>query len=485
MNKLLRITVRFLQPLVHGRLQNGQQEWPPSPLRLFQALVAAAAGRWNERVEVKTAAPALRWLQRQHLCEIVACEGVKSKAPTQLYVPDNTADLAISAWKDGAIIAAPSRSEKVVRPTHLVSDAVHYLFSLQDHSSTHLEILQTTARCITHLGWGIDMAIAEAELITALDASRLDGTRWVPSLYGAIQLRMPNAQTFDDLSRKHGETLERLVGNVFRPVPPLTAFQFQSFRRDTDLEPRPWCMFSILKPDASSNLALNTARRTRDVAAWIRHAVAEVCSDWPDLAGFVHGHAPTGEKNTAANSSHRFQYLPIPSILMWEGQKKVDAIRRVIITAPPGCQDRIDFIRRRLIGAELAWQGKVSGILNADPGHMKLVRSQYVDAAQLWSTVTPVILDGFDDHSPAKTRRLLEKALRHAGLPKVLQLDWQPFGFQEGVEPVRHFIRPERLNGTMVHVRLVFHGPVPGPIAIGAGRYRGFGLFAREEKSAS
>jgi CRISPR-associated protein Csb2 len=485
MNKLLRITVRFLQPLVHGRLQNGQQEWPPSPLRLFQALVAAAAGRWNERVQVESAAPALRWLQQLPIDRIIACSGVPSQAPTQFYVPDNTADMLVTGWKKGESASSPKRSEKVVRPMHLSGDAVHYLFLFGDDADTHINTIQTAARHITHLGWGIDMAVGDAVVTTPAEAALLDGEHWVPTMTGALQLRVPNAGTFDDVSRKHAEVLNRLVQNVFRPVPPLTAFQFQSFRRDTDLEPRPWCMFSILKPDASGNLALNTARRTRDVAAWIRHAVAEVCSDWPDLAGFVHGHAPTGEKNTAANSSHRFQYLPIPSILMWEGQRKVDAIRRVIITAPPGCQDRIDFIRRRLIGAELAWQGKVLGILNADPGHMKLVRSQYIDAAQVWSTVTPVILDGFDDHSPAKTRRLLEKALLHAGLPKVLQLDWQPFGFQEGVEPVRHFIRPERLNGTMVHVRAVFHAPVPGPIAIGAGRYRGFGLFAREEKSAS
>ena len=49
MNSFLCITIRFLQPYAHGRGEEGEPEWPPSPLRVLQALVAAGAGRWNER----------------------------------------------------------------------------------------------------------------------------------------------------------------------------------------------------------------------------------------------------------------------------------------------------------------------------------------------------------------------------------------------------------------------------------------------------
>jgi D-alanine transaminase len=37
------LSIRFLAPVFHGRADGEQREWPPSPLRLFQALVAAAA----------------------------------------------------------------------------------------------------------------------------------------------------------------------------------------------------------------------------------------------------------------------------------------------------------------------------------------------------------------------------------------------------------------------------------------------------------
>ncbi len=42
------ITVRFLDSAFHGRGDRGKPEWPPSPLRLFLALIAAAAARWRE-----------------------------------------------------------------------------------------------------------------------------------------------------------------------------------------------------------------------------------------------------------------------------------------------------------------------------------------------------------------------------------------------------------------------------------------------------
>ena len=49
MSTLFRISVHFLQPYCHARGESDAPEWPPSPLRVFQALVNAAAARWNER----------------------------------------------------------------------------------------------------------------------------------------------------------------------------------------------------------------------------------------------------------------------------------------------------------------------------------------------------------------------------------------------------------------------------------------------------
>jgi CRISPR-associated protein Csb2 len=97
--------------------------------------------------------------------------------------------------------------------------------------------------------------------------------------------------------------------------------------------------------------------------------------------------------------------------------------------------------------------------------------------------VNLVILGHYDDRNAAKAEKLLRKALTHAGIiAETIELDWQPFGFIAGVEPVRAFLRPKELHGTIIHVRLRFAHRRFGPLAIGAGRYRGFGLMVKDDR---
>ena len=481
MADFLKISVRYLQPLSHGRNERDEPEWPPSPMRLFQALVAAASAKWNERIKLHQALPALCWLESLDLDEIVACDATPSNAPIQSYVPDNTADLCVPGWKRGETNTSPKRTEKVVRSVHLDGDFVHYLFRLPKDGCPDFETIRTAARSITHLGWGIDVVVADAQLISTEDAKNLDGLRWTLSQIGSLSLRVPTVGTLEDLMRRHSDSLNRLSAEGFRPVPPLRRFEVRRYRKLEDIENKPYVAFQILKPDASGNRAFNTPTRTRDVAAWIRHAVADVCKDWPDLATFVHGHGPDSTPNRQKNSNYRFQYLPLPTIN--SALNRVESIRRVMVVAPVGCQEQIDFIRRRLLGHELVWRGEVVGVLNLLTGR-DFVRDRYLGKSAEWCTVTPVILDGFDDHNPLKTEKLLRKALLHAGIIENLdfndiEMDWQPFGFLAGVDPAKQFARPDKLNGTMLHVRLRFPNPRIGPIAIGAGRYRGFGLMVQ------
>ncbi len=354
-------TIRFLQPLHHGRCAGDEPEWPPSPLRFFQAMVAAAAARWNERERVASPVAELRWLAELPSPEIVACGGVASEVPTQFYVPDNTADLLVPSWKRGETEKGTKRTEKVVLPTHLDGETVHYLFRVPNIDLRIVDTLKSAARSITHLGWGIDMVTADADVISEAHAQKLSGNRWRLAPSGGVALRVPTAGTLDDLMRKHDDFLNRLTDEGFKPVPPLREFAVRRYRRSTDPEPRPYCVFTILKPDASGNRAFDTPRRTRDVAAWVRHAVADVCKDWEDLASFVHGHPMDGGANRTPRSNVRFQYLPLPTIASYDSNTRFGAIRRVMIAAPIGFEDRISFIRKRLIGKELVWESEICG----------------------------------------------------------------------------------------------------------------------------
>ena len=258
--------------------------------------------------------------------------------------------------------------------------------------------------------------------------------------------------------------------------------------RTTDTVSRPWCAFAILKPDASGNRAFDTPRRVRDVAAWVRHATGEVCKNWPfpeSVASFVHGHDAEDSTKQAKGekADARFQYLPLPTIN--HALNRVEAIRRVLIAAPPGFQDRIDYIRRRLAGQELVdIGGEIRGLLNILPTN-DWVLKQYTESSHIWSTVTPVIWPGYDDRDSGKAEKLLRKAFVDAGLSQELvdgiaELEWRQVGFRAGLDLAKNYQRPDHLTGSMYHVRVQFPHPVKGPLAVGAGRYRGLGLFAAE-----
>lgn len=493
MSKCLCVSIRYLQPHCHARGDGGEPEWPPSPLRAFQALAAAASAKWNEREQIESAMPALHWLEQQQPPQVLATVGKKSNATYRLYVPDNVADKVAKSWsagREGSI--ADFRTEKDVCPTHLslTEDAtlpiVHYLYPLPDITCPHLETLRTAARAITHVGWGIDMVAGNVQVLSEQEAVQLDGELWVPTGQGAVSLRTPIVGTLAALSAKHEAFLNRLTGDGFKPVPPLSAFRVVGYRRATEPAPRPWAAFSILKPDASGNRAFDTCRRARHVAGMLRHAVCELAKrqGWPEkrINEFIHGKTEQGDAPASGKTSpDRFSYLPLPTISAHH--HRVESIRRVLITVPAGRGEEIEWIRRALAGEELIHEDNQSaGLLTILPGSDWVLR-RYTQESQVWASVTPVILPGHDDGRSTKAEHLLRKAFSQAGyspeLTSQLQLEWRKVGYHVGADLASRYLPPENLAlQPRYHVKVTFPHKVLGPIAVGSGRFRGFGLFA-------
>jgi CRISPR-associated protein Csb2 len=99
-----------------------------------------------------------------------------------------------------------------------------------------------------------------------------------------------------------------------------------------------------------------------------------------------------------------------------------------------------------------------------------------------WATVTPI---SFDRHPKGKDRwRQAEESVLRAcvriGLPAPSEIALSPDPFFAGSPHVRHLPRLERPNGggsiQHLHAALTFREPVSGPVLLGAGRYRGYGL---------
>jgi len=514
MNDSLCLTVRFLdpEPRFHGRDSSGEPEWPPSPVRLFQAIVSAAATRWRGEDFTRIAREPLLWLETIQP-SIVAPAVNDLRYGFRMYVPNNSGDLMTAAWARGdtETSMAKFRVEKDVRPSCLSNDAVCYVFPLKDSDCPHFKVIQSIMRSLTHLGWGIDMVAGDADLLNASDVAQIVGEQWTPTRDGAgVSLRSPIPGTLDNLIRKHQAFLNRITFSGFQPVPPMSTFKITQYRRTTDPAPLTFAAFSILQPDASGLKAFNTLSKTRDVAGMLRHATSCVArhQGWSEerINRFVHGKTADGSRPlTSDGQPDRFQYLGLPTINAALG--RVESIRRVLVAAPPHCGDLIAWVRRGLSGAELIYEDQAKALLTILPSSDWVLKN-YVGSATTWTTVTPVILPGYDDPDhlrrklrncsdadlqkkylrrlDERTEQLLRKSFRQAGfsesIVEQLQIEWSGTGFQSGVELASRYLPPENLNrSTRLHVRVRFPSAISGPLAIGSGRFRGFGLFMRTE----
>ena len=493
------ISVRFLQAYSHGRTEDAEPEWPPSPLRAFQALLAASAGRWNERRRIRHALPALRWLQAQPPPEIIAPVGVASGTKCQFYVPDNTADLLVPAWRRGEITKQVKRTEKVVRPAHLAGEAVYYVYPVSSDVRPPLDILTAAARNITHLGWGIDMVAGDAGIMSAGQLAALEGRRWRPAPTGRTPLRVPVKGTVDDLMRKHSDFLNRLTDSGFRPVPPLRVFDVVEYRRQDEPLGRPFRVFELRSTDGSP--FRYPPGKLIHLAGMVRHlAIATLKKDPPRrvdedwVKTYVAGHRlpeQQGEELTTGDNHRQLSYLPLPSI----GHLHTDpGVRRIMLAAPVGDEDWLDYVARHLAGRMLKpLRGDEFGDRDPPllvPVSRDRIASFYTRPANAWTSVTPVILPGHDDHKPGKTQKLIEKALAQSGIGQPCEFEWSAFSrFPKSLSAHKYdrdgkpagYLRPDYLNShTAVHLTLRFSdgANVPGPLAIGAGRHVGLGLLA-------
>ena len=519
MTSILRFTVRFLDPVprFHGRGSDGDPEWPPSPLRFFQALVCAAATRWREGQFREYAQPALRWLESRQP-SVVAPDVPEKSFGYRMYVPNNSGDLMTAAWArgDSETSMAKFRVEKDVRPTHLSGEAVHYLFPLPADGCPHLEVLKAAARSVTHLGWGVDMVAADADVVTEEEAAKLPGHRWRVVPTGGVPLRVPKDGTLANLMEKHAAFLGRLSSDGFKPVPPLSCFEVVGYHSPTaggaSMPTRPVAAFEIHRtiedqenPENSGKSKFRPfhhVRRVATVAGMVRHATAAVARrigwDIADVARRIEGHGDA--KDGQATSDDRFLFLPLPSIT----PVGVSGIRRVLVVGPPGFD--LAPLRRQLNGQELIDRDSCQPVamLSEVAKTDKEVR-KFTDPAETWSTVTPVILPGFDD--PDGLRKKLKERInaeeqKHllARLDaRILALIWKAFhqagwsadalagatveyrtvGWFRGLDLAKSYDLPP-LKYPRYHLRVTFPRKVSGPIAVGAGRYRGFGLLAAD-----
>jgi len=488
-SRALLIAIRF-----HDGRYHGAEDWPPSPARLFQALLSGAA---RGGALTDSDAGALRWLEGL-FPPVIATPPARQGAAFVTYVPNNDLD----AVGGHPIRIGEIRAGKTIRPRLFDADIpLLYAWTVL-HDAPHLPTLIAMADRLYQLGRGVDMAWATAEAVDPATAeARLaahPGPTHRPSGggRGGAPLVCPQPGSLDSLILRHQAQARRLrpgtrKGTTLFVQPPKPHFRMVPYdcpparllfdlRAGTAFAPWPLrraaTLVEILRDEAARRL-----RTTRPASA----ATVELLL--------------VGRGASPADVALRPRLIPLPSIGFVHADR---SIRRILLEVPPGCPLSIAELRAALIGIPLHVDpetGEVTSDARLVPASEESMLRHYglggeAPPARLWRSVTPMALPGAPPKFGASgSARLageaaqasaVRQALRHAGITDAvtaIRVQREPFsGRGENADAFVH--EPRFPAVALRHVELRLAVPRRGPLVLGNGRWLGLGLFAPVEE---
>ena len=507
----LLISVRLHDGRYHGR-----PDWPPSPARLFQALVAGAARGDTLPEEDRRA---FAWLEELNP-PIINAPLMRAGQSFRNYVPNNDLDAVGGDPERVSKIRAP----KLIRPTLFDAEApLLYVWTIDDapDAQANARRICAIAEQLYQLGRGIDMAWAAGEILGAEEAeARLaaGGVLHRPSDGVAdATLAVPLKGSFESLVLRHKKMRGRFqtlyeskpgkkqpdrkvaIGQIF-VQPPKPRFRQVSYG-----SPPTRLLFDLVGEKASWRLdrIVELTQRVRDGAA--QRLKDKLIREAEKVHNALVGRRDANEADKAA----RVRVTPLPSI----GHRHADrAIRRILVEIPPNCPLRADDVAWALSDLLLiSDDGEIISELAPAVEQGMLAHYGVGDAkpARLWRTVTPAALpqavarrridpnrlaaeaesgaarlDAKSGEERAGEERravgAVAHALRHSGVssrPSCVRVQREPFDAKgaraEAFAPGTRFAK-ERLW----HVEVAFAEAISGPLVLGDGRYLGLGLMA-------
>ena len=467
--RTLRITVEWLGGAYHGR------EWPPSPLRLYQAMLAGGARhRRGDAVHES----ALRHLETLAAPAITA-PSAQSEAAVTASVANNDGDVVLARLAQGRASEARRLRERSVtlrtRRARRVDGPIAYDWEATPETAGHIGAIAAMAASVSALGLGIDTALARAALLER--AGPVRGIRHVPDPSGRRALDVPWRGAFDALERRYRAERGRIAGGSVAAVPEPAR---RSARYRAALEPAQprSTAFALRRPDDTPMAFAGT--RAMEVAAMVRHAIGRVAR-----------RAGLDEATRSALMGHgreagRLRVQPLPNV----GYRRADGrIRRVMLVASAGVGEaHWTDVAVRLLGEALVAEGERAPVAVLAPmGAGDPVVARFRGAARRWTTATPVVLPGHD-HRRGKPRpeRSVARLLRHAGIAGALveSVTMEPAPTIAGSERASRYRVPAHLaRYPRGHLSVRWTMPLGGPLALGAGAGYGLGLLVPERSS--
>ena len=510
MSSALLISVTPLHDQYHG-----EGDYPPSPFRLFQALIAGAySGRWRREVVDRKDA-AFRWLERLPAPVIAGASPVGQLQAATVYVPNN--DMDSPKVKFDPKLVGKIRDSKTVSPL-LLAEGTSYLYAWmvpdKDGNREHAEEIARLADRLSHLGRGVDPAFARGCVVSVIDAEeqlvRTGGVKRPTSDGGTSSsgIRCPMPGSLDALEDGFQER---------RTMFSITSADDEGGSRVCIRQPRKrscfatvaynespaHLLFDLTASDGGGGFAAFPVSKSPALVALVRDLALQRLK--VDLGAGEENRAEgllKGRKDASAvEMKQRIRLIPLPSI----GHRHADgAIRRILVEVPPTCPidpmvisdvfQAIDLNVDPVTGEALAGS---RGTLTPADSRTMLRHYGIASPADMeemggcWRTVTPAALpthrvrgraSGWQrSQNEGEAITSVRVALRHIGYGAdairsiVVQREpWTANGLDAGA-----FADGGRFSADgLWHVEIIFTKPVHGPMLIGNGRFMGLGLMA-------
>lgn len=475
------------------RRWHGVGDWPPSPFRVFQALVSGAyGGRWTGEAR-QDKDDALRWLEGLRPPLVVAPAGCELQAIDH-FVPNNDLDfVAGDPRRVGEL-----RVAKSVRAIALDSNRPFlYVWEFEGADTQAHRVAELSERLHT-LGRGIDPAFARGCVLSVEEAqarlrSHGGAVRRPQAGYAGGMVHCPMRGSLDSLIVRHRAATSRFTTErsgrrslvAFRQ-PPKPRFQSVAYDR-----PSARLLYDLKPTDGVGSYRARPLRDATLVATAVRDLAAR------RLGGQRDGEAQrfvVGREAGPRDVARRVRIVPLPTI----GHPLADpSIRRVLVEVPPDCPFTQAEVEWALSGAELGdpISGEGWGTILVRAADRRMLShfgiaddDDPMPRYRRWQTVTPGVLPTVRGRSPKSgaarraeeeraTRRVVE-ALRHAGIgapPVEVRVQGEPL-HTKGAR-AETFASGRFAAARLRHVELRFADPVPGPIVIGDGRWLGLGVM--------
>jgi CRISPR-associated protein Csb2 len=477
MHLILNVTFPF------GRFHGG--EFPPSPARLFQALIAGSHRGVYIQQNAEARDRALEWLENIAPPIIETCQAEMFGAGATNYVPNNDNSFA------------HNRTAKSMQAFVLREDSVlRYVWQFPDseQSKANAKVVCAMARLATHLGHGRDAVFVSGEVLedgyATAKASIRERVVFQPKEQKGGDWTVPRAGALAAYKKRYEEFLK--TGNSHTVNVPLRQVKYVP-DNTIDLS-CPYALFEMRELLDGDRFFSFDGRDLRPPAAMVRHSIVEFFDSGKGgrfkkhygedlISRKVYGYEPKaeGEQNKPVNHSH-LAFIPIPNLYPPHPDGRV---RRVLLAGfgfeSETESEMFDDIARNLNGAEIKDNGEpVARLMQVEEyTENKFFNQFYGQSSRLWRSVTPIILSGFNRRG-RKPEQLLYRALSQIKIENdaiesvaIYRSPIVPKTFR----PMDYHLSGYLSENPRYHAEIIFKRPVSGCLVIGRGRHAGFGLM--------